>query len=639
MSPTSVSVNDYYNEYKSGRINKVYEEGLKTNLLINATADNPYLQVYEQLNTLARDRVYGNVSLDISLIKNKLNLALRSGMDMSNDFRTQRKPFYSNGYMSGMYKEQTVYNFEMNNDFLLSYKDRFGDFDINASLGGNSMYSNYRNVIITASRLLEPGIYMLRNSDGNLLVNPTRRRKGINSFYGFANIGWRNMLYLELTGRNDWSSTLAPGNNSYFYPSVNVSVLLDEVFNLHQRASWIDMLKIRGSWANVGNDTDPYELEQVYNNSDFVGSYLLSNKVQNYNLKPENVESWEFGLEARMFKNRLGLDFTFYNTNTTDQIINVPADYATGASSRIINAGKVNNKGIEISANIKPVRTRDWKWNMTLNWSKNWNKLVELAPGVNLWQLNTKNTIGQRVFIYAYPGKELGRIYGTGYERAPEGAFYRDGNGNKVDCSGQVVVDAATGNPVLGTELRDLGSIYPDWKAGMTQTLSYKNFTLYMSFSAQMGGHAYSVTNFGLSYMGKLKNSLEGRYDGLIHPGVNRAADGTYTKNEKITTDIVDYYNLVKWNRNNVEENTFSTSFLKMKECRLDYKFTPKMCSALRLQGLSLGVFATNLFCITQWPQYDPEVASFSGSSLYRGVETGGYPMTRSYGVNLKLAF
>ncbi len=229
-SPTSVSVNDYYNEYKSGRINKVYEEGLKTNLLINATADNPYLQVYEQLNTLARDRVYGNVSLDISLIKNKLNLALRSGMDMSNDFRTQRKPFYSNGYMSGMYKEQTVYNFEMNNDFLLSYKDRFGDFDINASLGGNSMYSNYRNVIITASRLLEPGIYMLRNSDGNLLVNPTRRRKGINSFYGFANIGWRNMLYLELTGRNDWSSTLAPGNNSYFYPSVNVSVLLDEVF-------------------------------------------------------------------------------------------------------------------------------------------------------------------------------------------------------------------------------------------------------------------------------------------------------------------------------------------------------------------------------------------------------------------------
>ena len=638
-SPTSVSVNDYYNEYKSGRINKVYEEGLKTNLLINATADNPYLQVYEQLNTLARDRVYGNVSLDISLIKNKLNLALRSGMDMSNDFRTQRKPFYSNGYMSGMYKEQTVYNLEMNNDFLLSYKDRFGDFDINASLGGNSMYSNYRNVIITASRLLEPGIYMLRNSDGNLLVNPTRRRKGINSFYGFANIGWRNMLYLELTGRNDWSSTLAPGNNSYFYPSVNVSVLLDEVFNLHQRASWIDMLKIRGSWANVGNDTDPYELEQVYNNSDFVGSYLLSNKVQNYNLKPENVESWEFGLEARMFKNRLGLDFTFYNTNTTDQIINVPADYATGASSRIINAGKVNNKGIEISANIKPVRTRDWKWNMTLNWSKNWNKLVELAPGVNLWQLNTKNTIGQRVFIYAYPGKELGRIYGTGYERAPEGAFYRDENGNKVDCSGQVVVDAATGNPVLGTELRDLGSIYPDWKAGMTQTLSYKNFTLYMSFSAQMGGHAYSVTNFGLSYMGKLKNSLEGRYDGLIHPGVNRAADGTYTKNEKITTDIVDYYNLVKWNRNNVEENTFSTSFLKMKECRLDYKFTPKMCSALRLQGLSLGVFATNLFCITQWPQYDPEVASFSGSSLYRGVETGGYPMTRSYGVNLKLAF
>jgi len=639
-SPTSVSVDDYYNEYISGRINKIYSEGGKTNQLINATSDNIYFQAYEQLNTMSRDRVYGNASLDINFIPNKLDLTLRSGMDLNSEFRTQRKPFYSAGSMSGMYKEQSVYGFEMNNDFLLSYKDRFNDFDLNASFGGNNMYYKSRNVQMKASKLLEPDLYNIRNSDGQLFTSSDLRRKSINSFYGFVSTSWKGMVFLEVTGRNDWSSTLAPGNNSYFYPSVNTSILLSEMFNM-QKLPWIDLLKVRASWANVGNDTDPYQLMQVYDNSsNFMGSYKMSGKILNYDLKPENIESWEFGLEARLFDDHLGLDFTYYDSKTTDQIINVPSDYATGASSRVINAGKVTNKGIEIAARINPVKTKDFKWTINLNWSKNWNKLVELAPGVELWQLNSRNTIGSRVFVYAYPGTELGRIYGAGYERAPEGSFYKDANGNKIDCSGQVIVDKATGNPVLGTERLDHGSIYPDWKAGMNQTVTYKNVSLSMSFSAQLGGKAYSVTNFALSYMGKLKNTLEGRYDGLIHEGVNLNNDGTYVPNKTITTDIVDYYNVYVWNRNNVEQNTFSTSYLKMKECRISYRLPKKLLKKLKVvQGLDFAVYATNLFCITKWPQYDPEVASFSGSSLNKGVEVGGFPMTRTYGANLKLSF
>ncbi|WP_418991811.1 SusC/RagA family TonB-linked outer membrane protein [Alistipes sp.] len=641
-TPSTISVRDYESEYRHGIIDRVREQGLSTSLLINGESDNPYFQLYEHINTFARDRVYGNVNAEIAFIPNILTLTLRSGMDLNSEFRTQRKPYYSNGYMQGFYREQEVYGFEMNNDFLLTWKGYFNDFSLTASVGGNNMYNEFRNIQTTAAKLIEPGYYSLRNCDGMLQHNPYKRKRSINSFYGFVSATWRGIVFLELTGRNDWSSTLAPGNNSYFYPSVNTSILLDELFATHDRAPWLDMLKVRASWANVGNDTDPYRLEQVYSNSDFAGGYKLSSTIQEYNIRPENVESWEVGLEARMLRNRLNLDVTWYSTATTDQIVNVPSDYAIGASSRIINAGKVTNKGIEIALRADPVKTEHWRWTIQANWSANRNKLVELAPGVEMWQLNTRNTVGNRVFVYSYPGMELGHIFGTGYKRAPAGAYYTDAEGRKVDCAGQVIVDAATGNPVLTSddELYDFGSIYPKWKAGLTQSIRFRNLTLSMTFQGQWGGHAYSMTNMGLSYMGKLTNSLPGRYDGLIHPGVNLNEDGTYQPNTRITTDIVDYYNSVVYNRNNVETNTFSTSYLKMKECRISFRLPEKLCRKTRfLQSAEIGVWATNLFCLTEWPAYDPEVAAFGGNSLSKGVEPGAYPMTRTYGLNVKLSF
>lgn len=638
-APAAVDIDDFKEEYFSGRLKQIHQENMGTSNLINYDSDNPYFQVYEQLNDMTRDRVFGNASITINLIPKKLTLIARTGMDWSGEFRTQRKPYYSVSNRTGMYREQNVNSFEMNNDFLLSYKDKFGDFDLNASFGGNNMVNQYRAITQTAPKLFTYNVYQLQNSDGQIISSNIRRDKSINSFFGFISADWKGILFAEVTGRNDWSSTLAKGNNSYFYPSVNTSLLLDQAFNFKENAPWVDIMKVRASWANVGNDTDPYQLDQVYSNSDFTSAYTLSGVIRNKNLKPENIESWEIGIDTRLFRNRLSFDVTYYDAATTNQIINVPTSWETGASSQVINAGKVTNKGIEIATRIQPLRSKNWNWYMNLNWSKNWNKLVELAPGVELWQLNTSNTVGSRVFVYAFPGTELGRIYGAGYLRAPEGAYYMDGN-QKVNVAGQVIVDPVTGNPVLGEELLDLGSIFPDWKAGMTQTITYKNFTLNLTFAGQYGGKAYSVTNFALSYMGKLTNTLEGRYEGLIHEGVNLNPDGTYTKNTKITTDIVDYYNTVVWNRNNVEQNTFSTSFLKMKECRLDYKLPAATLKRIGfIQSAFVGVYATNLFMLTDWPQYDPEVAAFGGGSLNRGVETGGYPMTRTYGFNLKVSF
>ena len=640
--PVSASARDAYNEWNSGRLVDYYSGSDSSVKLINGLMDNPYFIVYECLNTQAKDRVYGNASVTGHIIPEKLSLTVRSGIDFSNDFRTQQKPQYTHAYLDGMYREQTIRNIELNNDFLLSYRDTFGDFSLNASLGGNNMLYKYHSVRLTANMLEEPNVFILQNVNGKLDVDNLRKTKSINSFYGLVSLSWRDMLFFDITGRNDWSSTLAPGYNSYFYPSVSASVLLDEVFKLRNKAKWIDMLKIRGSWANVGNDTEPYQLLGSYSNSSvFTGAYKLPGSTKNYRLKPENVESWEVGFEGHFLQNRISFDFAYYSSETTNQIINVPSDWATGASSMVINAGCVRNEGIELSARFQLVKTKNWRWNIDANWSKNWNELVELPPGVNVWQLNASNTIGSKVFIYAYPGGELGRIYGYGLETAPKGAFYYDADGHKIDCSGQHIVDASTGNPILdATNLKDLGSIYPQWKAGLTTTVSYKSLTVSASFAASYGGKAYSLTNSILSYMGKLTNSLEGRYDGLIHPGVNVSADGVYSPNNTITTDAVDYYNTVIYPRGNTESNVFDTSYLKMKELRVEYSLPKKLCSKTKVfQNVSLSFFATNLFCITNFPQFDPEVASLSGSSLYRGVETGAYPMTRSYGFSLKLGF
>ena len=640
--PVSASARDAYNEWKSGRLIDYYS-GVDTSVkLINGSMDNPYFIVYDCLNTQSRDRVYGNASVRGHIIPGRLSVTLRSGLDFSSDFRTQCKPQYTHAYLDGMYREQTIRSMELNNDFLVSYHDTFGQLSLNASLGGNNMLYKYHNSRQTANMLEEPNVFILQNVNGTLDFANTRKTKSINSFYGLVSLGWRDMLFLDVTGRNDWSSTLAPGYNSYFYPSVSASVLLDEVFKLHDKAKWIDMLKVRGSWANVGNDTEPYQLWGAYANSSvFTGAYGLPGSTKNYTLKPENVESWELGFEGHFLQNRVSFDFAYYDSETTNQIINVPSDWATGASSMVINAGCVRNRGIELAARFRPVSAKNWRWDIDVNWSKNWNELVELAPGVNVWQLNASNTIGSKVFIYAYPGGELGRIYGYGLQTAPEGAFYYAADGRKVDCSGQHIVDAATGNPVLdATNLKDLGSIYPQWKAGLTTSLRYKGLTLTASFAASYGGRAYSLTNSILSYMGKLTNSLEGRYDGLVHPGVNVSADGVYSPNSTITTDAVDYYNTVIYPRGNTESNVFDTSYLKLKELRVEYLLPRSLCAKTKvLQNVSLSFFVTNVFCITNFPQFDPEVASLSGSSLYRGVETGAYPMTRSYGFSLKLGF
>lgn len=649
------SIDDWKNEYFQGRYNYLNWSSQGTNgqglVYPSANTFNPYRTLYEALSGHDKNRVFGNVGLTFDLAKG-LSLDLRSGLDWSTEFRTQQRPYYTTDYQNGFYREQTVRYMENNNDFILRYQNddwADGRFSFTTFVGGNNRVNEYYNSRITLDQLGEEGIYHTDNLPTG--VNPEhynyRSKKIVNSLYGMVSMGWENTYYVDVTLRNDWSSTLARGNWSYFYPSVAASVLLDQVFDFKTNASWVDFTKLRFSWANVGNDTGAYSLSQPYSSTSFPGGYVLPGTIRNPLIRPENIESWEVGLEAKFFKNRLWFDITKYFSSTTDQIVSVNVDQVTGATGRIINAGEITNEGLEIAAGFVPVRTADFEWSFDANWSMNDNTLVSLQEGWNPdepLQTDMGTTIGGRTYIYSYIGEEMHHIYGRGFQRAPEGATYVDGDGNTVDASGMHLVNAQ-GYPILDESPdRRIAQVNPDWRGGMTQRFRYKNLSLTASFSAQMGGNAFSVTNFALSYQGKLKNSLEGRYDGLVHEGVNvvENPDGSlsYNKNTTVTENVQTYYNAYIWNRNNTEMNTFSTDFLKLRELRLDYQLPKRILEKTGVfQDMSFGVFATNVFSWTDFPQYDPETGMLNGSNIMSGIESMTFPMTRTYGLNVKISF
>lgn len=652
----SNSMKNWRDEYFNGRFNEINRNSNISqdgnSLVVAGTGSyNPYRILYEELNSVDRDRVFGTAGFEVALPYN-FTLNVKSGIDYGSEFRTQRKPKLTAGWNNGMYREETLINYESNSDFLLQYKNNFVDdrLTFSGAFGGNSMVTEYKRNRIQLDELDIPGVYHTANVPAG--INPTpsnyRSKKMINSFYGFFSLGWDDTYFLDITGRNDWSSTLSRGYWSYFYPSVSGSVLLDQLFDFRANLPAVTFTKLRLSWANVGNDTSPYSLDQYYAQSRIPGGNSLQRNIPNPRIKPENVESWEFGLEAKFFQNRLGFDVAYYNTSATNQIVSVEIDPIVGASSMTVNAGEITNKGFEVALNGTPVKTRDFTWNVNLNWSKNKNKLVRMNDGWDPSQpLETDmgTTIGGRLHVYSYVGQEMHQLYGFALQKAPEGSFYTDESGNKVDVSGQVLIDPVTGLPSLtATADNYLGKVNPDWRGGFNSSFRYKNLSLNMAFSYQWGGNRFSVSHGILSYQGKLKNSLPGRYDGLVAEGVNEItnSDGSksYQPNNTVTESIYTYYQARVLDRYNGEAHTFNTSFLKLKEVRLEYEVPKSLCvKAGFLQGANIAAYATNIFSWDNWPLYDPEGGMLTGTNVFNGIETGSFPMTRTFGFNLKLSF
>ena len=654
------SMKDYYDEYFLGRWNaENYAD--YGNLVNRSNYQNPYRTLYEYTNSMDKDRFFGNVALNIQITK-KLTLDAKTGVDMNTEFRTQRKPKLSYKYENGWYREQSNNVYEFNSDFMLKYSDNFlGDrLSFTGGFGGNSMTYNRRSMKYTIDALDIDGVYEYNNYPQGTIpdISLYRSRKVVNSLYGLVSLGWQDWEYLDVTGRNDWSSTLAKGHWSYFYPSVSGSLVIDKLANFSNNCPAISFLKVRASWANVGKDTDPYSLDYTYASTNFAGGYRLSATSPKTDLAPENVATWEAGLEAKFLKNRIGFDVAGYISDATNQIYDVPYDYMTGSKYYTQNIGLIRNQGIEISASFVPVKTKNVTWSINMNASRNVSILKRMYDGWDdsiPYESDYVTTIGGRFHIYNFVGKEMGDMYGYDVPRAQSGSYILDEDGNKIDCAGKMIVSASTGLPGSASAnnkegyngYTKLGNINPDWTGGLSTSVRWKDLTVTGTFSWQIGGDTYSITQAILGYQGKLTNSLEGRYDGMIVDGVNlvgtdEEGNSIYQVNQTLCTDVISYYNKTWGDRYNAATYTYDTSFLKFKELRVEYKLPKKILDRQKvkiLQGASFACFATNLFCITNYPLFDPEAGTMVGSNIKRGLETGSFPMNRSYGFNIKLQF
>ncbi len=593
--------------------------------------DNPYLQAYEMLNKSNRHNFVGNVSATYSFTK-ELSLMVRSSIDFMSEARSQQRPKNTNKYIDGMYREQEINTHEQNSDFLLRYENnKLSDFEFTVSFGGSTMNNKYSMNEYRAEKLLYPGIYTLANSKVNLIPIKRREEFGVNSLYGLFTVGYKDFLFLDITGRNDWTSTLVTPVTptsvteekrsvpSFFYPSFNLSAVLSEAFVL---PSQISLLKLRGSWAEVGSGgVEPYLTSYTYNPKvNFASGLGNPTTLPNPDLRPLRTQSLEFGLDLRLFKSRLNLDVAVYKNNTFDQIFNRPIDPASGYSSIVTNSGEVENKGIEIQVNGTPIKNlKGFTWNVFGTYAANRNTVVSLSDSTNAQVLTT--VYGSRGTVEARVGGRLGDMYGFGYERSPDG---------------QIIYE--NGYPVLGDSLIYLGNYAPKWRASLGNEFRYKRFKLNILFDAQFGGVGYSLTHAVLMEEGKLKKTLPGRYNGIIGDGVIANSDGTYRPNDVVATVIRDYY-YAHFNRDNLEANTFSTDFIKLRELRLDYNLPSSLTKKLKMQNASIGIYGRDLLVFSNWPAFDPEFGTLGDGDISSGSEIAQFPSTRTMGVSLNVSF
>ncbi len=606
---------------------------------------NPYVLLYEATNPAKKHSFNGNISANYA-INRFFDLQLRSGIQATAQQQEQHRPWDDKVYPTGFFKKQNIFDYEVNSDVLLSYHNSFDNgINLNASVGGNMMQSYYDLLSASVTGLNTPGVYSLANGVSNALVNTTIKKKRVNSLYFMANLAYQEMLFLDVTGRNDWSSTLPRKNRSFFYPSVSLSAVVNSITRL---PAWVNLLKVRVSWAQVGNDTNPYKTSPYYTTSDFAGSLVKPSTLYNADFKPEMSTNWEGGFDFRVLNGRLGLDMTYYYNRTKNQILNAPFDPTTGYTKGTINSGCVSNQGWEIVLRGTPVKTKDLQWDVTATWSTNKNKIESLSDFADERQILGSYVSGN-VSIIGTVGGTTGDIWGYKLKRNAEG---------------EVIIDA-TGLPARTSEIEYVACALPDWEGAFNTSLRYKDWSFAMAWDGKVGGHIYSQSHHKMCEQGHLAETLNGRKPGTslyldindpdvlalfkaqkitpiegvycIAPGVVDNGDGTYSPNQKLVT-LESYYKEY-YRIGNVETNTFNSSYLKLREVRIDYKLPKKWLKNTFIANATVGVYGRNLLCITNYPMYDPETTSLDGNTFVSGVEVGTLPTTRSYGINLKVDF
>ncbi|RYY58344.1 MAG: SusC/RagA family TonB-linked outer membrane protein [Chitinophagaceae bacterium] len=582
----------------------------------NPTPDNPYLGMYEMLNKMNKHGVIGTVSANYSFT-DKLELMVRSGVDMSFEYRSQQRPFSMTKYPRGMFREQNVFNYEINSDALLTWNDRISDkIKYSVSGGANAMRQTYDFAGLYADQLAQPGIYQISNSLDQAVADPQKSKKAINSLYASGQVSYNESIFLDVTGRNDWSSTLPYANNSFFYPSVSTSFLVSELAHL---PSFISFAKVRLSWAQVGNDTRPYQTDKYYDRI-YGNSFTNSSTLFNSELKPEITSSYEAGLDLRLFKNRLNFDFAIYDNRSRNQILAIPLDPVSGYSNALVNAGLINSKGVEVAITGKPIVTKNFSWSTTLTWSRNRSYVKELAPGITTQTIYAHNT---NVSIEARVGGRMGDMYGRGFQRSPDGQ----------------IIYTSTGLPApLDPTVKKWGNAFADWKAGLYNEFTIKNVRVSFLLDGQYGGAIFSQTSHKNNTLGKTKVTLPGRDNGIVGDGVVwNAATQKYEQNA-VNVSAASYYDNY-YQIANAEVNIYDASFLKLREARVEFNLPKRFLSKLKIEQTSVAVYGRDLFNITDFPGFDPEGGNLNNGTLTPGVELAQFPSTRTMGINLTFKF
>ncbi len=611
--------------------------------------DNPYFNVYENTNGQQLNRIYGYASLTYQFNPN-LSLMLRAATDVNDEFRDRRRAYSTQRFQRGGYREENLEVQETNLDFLLSYdKQLSSDFTLGTSVGGNLRRETINQTDVSAPELAVPGIYSLNNSRVALVANAFKSEKRVNSAYGTAQLGYRNFLYLDLAGRNDWSSTLPADNWSYFYYSASASAVLSEILKVSANSP-LSFWKLRASVAQIGNDTDPFRLFNVYNSQTAVKgqpAYTESSQLANAELKPEISTAIEGGMDIRFFNNRVGIDATYYRTRSENQILPQAISITSGYSSRIVNAGLIENRGWEVALNLVPVQmSSGFQWDLNVNYSRNRSEVLELFKDPITGQEVTSYVMASRyVTVEARVGEQMGDMYGIGYARVssdPNDKYY-DPTGQYV---GQIVFNS-TGKPLPTSSRIKLGNYNPDYLVGINNTFTYKGLSFNFLFDIRQGGKIYSHTQTVGREGGMIIETLEGRADGydlskpgngVIGEGVVQNGDGSFSPNT-VKLSAREWHSSYTLGRGLIEGVMYDASFVKLREVRLAYTIPNRILGKFPIRDISLSLVGRNLALWTDVPHIDPETASTVGGTIVPGVESVALPSTRSWGFNLNFKF
>jgi TonB-linked SusC/RagA family outer membrane protein len=608
--------------------------GLEKTYATNSSTANPYWTRDHTFNSDDRQRMLGLIRLSYQF-NDWIRLTAKTGIDLYTDqrFRYREKGTYASPNRNGDISEQVTRVREDNSDVLLSLTPQISrDVSLGLNFGANHQKFFSRTTGNTGSEFIAPKLHTITNTLTNSSVFGLIE-SSINSVYLSGQVGYKEFLFLDFSARNDWSSTLSPENNSFFYPAVSASFVISDAFKI--QSDVLSFLKLRASVAQAGSSGSPYQLNGNYSidavSHGGIPLAVYASIIPDPNLKNELTTSTELGVEARLFKNRAGIAFAYYDAATRNQILDVPLPPSSLFAARRINAGEIRNRGVELTLNGTPLKTADgFTWDATFNFSRNRNTVVSLAEGVDLYTLGTDRGVN----VIAAPGKAFGTIIGNGFQ------WLRDADGNRL-------VDAATGLPVKSNSkvLYEIGNALPKWIGGFNNTFRYKGVALAGLIDISQGGKIYSQSMREELIYGTIKKTLPGRDGTYIAEGVSatKGADGTYTSSGQANTKQIraqDYWNVVAPDKDNVipEEMLNDASYVMFRELTLNYSIPAKLVSRTPFKGIRAGIYGRNLFYLQRKTEgFAPEASSFNVSNSSLGLESTALPLLRYFGVSLNV--